>query len=90
MNFTVKAVTTKRESFGPYKYAIYLDGIEKAIFTHNYRGEVERIQVLETGFNEDPPFGMCSDFLTGGGPEPLGLSSNAIEYMKKILNKEQT
>jgi hypothetical protein len=84
MKYTVEQLTEPRESFGSYRYKIFKGGEEFAIFWHNYRGECEKIMVFSTGHEEDPPFGMCSDFLTGGGPLPLGLSQGAIKYLESL------
>ena len=48
----------------------------QAIFLHNYRGECELIRTSD-GHEESPPFGMSSEFITGGGPQPLGLTEKA-------------
>ena len=85
MSYTVRQIDERRESFGSYRYTIYQGKKQVAVFWHNYRGECEGIQVLESGFTEDPPFGMSSDFLTGGGPLPLGLSVEAVQYLDKLI-----
>lgn len=85
MTYTVTQISESRKSFGPYRYAIYRDGKQVAVFWHNYRGECEGIKVLQTGYVEDPPFGMCSDFLTGGGPLSLGLSVEAVRYLDEVI-----
>ena len=90
MSYTIKQIDEHRQSFGSYRYAIYWGKKQVAEFWHNYRGECEGIKVLENGHSEDPPFGMSSDFLTGGGPLPLGLSDEAVQYLGKLLSTDQT
>ncbi|MAS96832.1 MAG: hypothetical protein CMO55_26880 [Verrucomicrobiales bacterium] len=87
MRYTVEQIAEDRESFAPYRYRILKNGNEFAIFTHNYRGECERIQSFKNGFEEDPPFGMSSSFLTGGGPYPLGLTKAAESYLDQLSQK---
>lgn len=87
MNYTVEHIKEVRESFGPYKYRILRNGEEVAVFLHNYRGECEWIKTTD-GHEESPPFGPCSDFLTGGGPLPTGLTKKAEEYLDSMLSKE--
>ncbi|WP_269527151.1 hypothetical protein [Coraliomargarita parva] len=89
VSYTVEQMNEERESFGPYRYTISKDNKEIAIFSHDYRGEVAGIKVISTGHEVDPPFGMSSDFLTGGGRFPLGLSSKAIDYLDQLLQKNQ-
>ncbi|MBN1425491.1 hypothetical protein JXA88_13135 [Candidatus Fermentibacteria bacterium] len=84
MDYSVEQIREPREPFSPYRYMILLDGEEVAIFWHNYRGECEGIRT-SSGHEEDPPFGMCSEFLTGGGPHPLGLSKKAQAYLDSLL-----
>ena len=87
MNYSVEQIKEARESFGPYRYRISLDGEEVAVFWHNYRGECEGIRTSD-GHEEDPPFGMCSEFLTGGGPLPSGLTRKAMTYLDSVLDRE--
>ncbi len=87
MKLRVEQISEAREPFGSYRYRI-LDGDEEvAVFTHNYRGECEWLRT-SGGHEEDPPFGMITDFLTGGGPEPLGLTEAARRHVEALLRAE--
>ena len=68
------------------RYRIYVDGNEFAVFWHNYRGECEGVRHIATGREEEPPFGLCSDFLTGGGAAPLGLTRAAQKYLESLAH----
>ena len=81
MNYSVEQIHEPRPSFGSYRYRIFREGAEFAIFSHDYRGECESIKAVTLGREETLPFGVCSEFLTGGGPHPLGLSKAAIRYL---------
>ncbi len=85
MPYTVEQIEYEKEDFGCYKYRILKNGAAVAEFWHNYRGEPELFFDYEGNFKEDPPFGSCSEFLTGGGPMPLDLSKNAIKYLEDKL-----
>lgn len=86
MTYSIEQIEETREPFGPYRYRILLNGEEVAVFMHNYRGECEWISTAD-GREEDPPFGKCSDFLTGGGPLPTRLTKKAAEYLDSLLSK---
>ena len=88
MRFSISHIDEPRESFAPYRYRIDRDGEEFAIFTHNYRGECEVLKPTESGQTVDPPFGMSSSFISGGGREPIGLTSSAREYLESLSNAE--
>ena len=84
MTYSVEQIKESRPDLSPYRYRIFKGGKEFAIYWHNFRGECEGVTVLSTGREEDPPFGMCSEFLTGGGPLPLGLSDKAKKYLDSL------
>jgi hypothetical protein len=84
MTYSIELIEETRESFGPYRYRIFKGGKEFAIFWHDYRGECDRIRISSSEREESPPFGMCSEFLTGGGPLPLGLSKRAVSYLDSL------
>lgn len=84
MELSVEQIDETRESFGMYRYRILDRDQEVAVFSHNYRGECELVRTTD-GYEEDPPFGMSSDFLTGGGPEPLGFTKKAKKYLETLL-----
>ncbi len=77
---------SERSSSGSYHYHIFINGTEVAEFTHDYRGDCESLVIHSTGHKEDPPFGRVSDFISGGGPQPLSLTVNAIKHLEKLLD----
>jgi len=81
MTYLIEQIKEEREAFAPYRYMIVKKGKEFAIFWHNYRGKCEGIRFLTSGREEGLPFGMSSESLTGGGPEPYRLSKKAIKYL---------
>ena len=84
MSYSIEHIQEVRKEFGPYRYKIFKDGEEFAIFWHDFRGDCEGIRMLSSDHEEAPPFGPCSDFLTGGGPLPLGLSARAVSYLNSL------
>jgi hypothetical protein len=84
MSYSVKQIQEERDSFGPYRYRILKDGIEFAIFSHDYRGECAGIELDSNGRVETPPFGMSSNFLTGGGLQPVRLTKKAVAYLDRL------
>ena len=88
MSFSISHIEETRESFAPYRYRIDRNGTEFAIFTHNYRGECEAIELTESGKVFDPPFGMSSEFISGGGPKRIELTRLAQEYLGSIFEAE--
>ncbi len=90
MEYTARLMDVLRKDFGSYGYIISREGQDVAEFWHNYRGECERLRILATGHIEDPPFGMCPDFLTGGSDQRLGLTAAAIRHLESLLPREGT
>ncbi len=84
MSYSIEHIKEPRKEFGPYRYKIFKDGDEFAIFWHDHRGECEGLTVLPEGRQENPRFAMCGEFLTGGGPLPLGLSVRAVNYLNSL------
>jgi hypothetical protein len=84
MTYTIEQIAETRPPFSSYRYRIFRDGVAFAVFSHDFRGECEFIQVLASGSVESPPFARCSDFLTGGGPLPLGLREAATRYLDTL------
>jgi hypothetical protein len=84
MDFVIQRSDKPRESFAEYEYQILSDGKIVAKYWHDYRGDDHGIR-FNDGFTEECPVGHMTDFITGGGPQPLGLSENAIAYLKKKL-----
>jgi hypothetical protein len=69
-----------RDSSGNYRYRIYKDGALVAHYWHDYRGDEHGIEFVK-GTGEHGPVGRMTDFLEGGGPEPLKLSERGVTYM---------
>ncbi len=84
VGFEIKQVEYKRESFGDYRYNIYKDGQLIARYWHDYRGDDHGIE-FTNGKTEDGLPGRMVEFITGGGPQPLGLSERAIAYLNQEL-----
>ena len=82
MDYKIERVTIKRESLGNYHYKIYEGSKLIATYWHDFRGDGCGIK-FQNGLKESNPLGGLSNFLTGGGPEPLELTSRAIEYLKE-------
>jgi hypothetical protein len=87
MTFEIKHADSKREDFGEYRYNIYQSGRLVARYWHDYRGDDHGIEFLN-GTTEEWPVGRMVEFVTGGGPEPLGLSDRAVAYITKKLDHE--
>lgn len=79
MAYTVEQ-DSARDSSGNYRYRIYMDGTLVARYWHDFRGEEHGIE-WAGGENDPWPVGRMTDFLEGGGPEPLTLSERAVAYM---------
>lgn len=86
MSYTIEEINDKRESFGEYKYRIFKNGQLVAHYWHDYRGDEHGIDFID-GESESWPVGRMVDFLTGGGPQPLGLSKRAVEYLNLKLDR---
>ncbi|MCU0495284.1 MAG: hypothetical protein MUD01_27160 [Chloroflexaceae bacterium] len=87
MTYTVKQITAKREAFGHYTYHIFQAGQLVATYWHDYRGDEHGI-IFMHGKKEAWPVGRMVDFLTGGGPQPLGLSAKAVAYLDEKLEQQ--
>ncbi|WP_250626078.1 hypothetical protein [Pinirhizobacter soli] len=79
MDFTIEQ-DPARDSLGNYRYRIYKDGALVARYWHDFRGDEHGIEFV-TGKSDSWPVGRMTDFLEGGGPEPLTLSERAVAYM---------
>lgn len=71
---------SSRDSLGNYRYRIYKDKILVARYWHDFRGEEHGIQFVN-GTSDRWPVGRMTDFLEGGGPEPLVLSERGLAYL---------
>lgn len=86
MIYKVEHAGRTNSSFGDYKYKIFEDGRLIAEYWHDYRGDDHGIKFVN-GKEESGPLGRMVDFLEGGGPQPLVLSSKAIAYLNKVLHE---
>ena len=76
-----------QSSFGHYEYEI-LDGEAMiATYWHDYRGDEHGIIFLD-GRRDDGFPGRTNEFIQGGGPEPIRLSSLAIEYLDQKRTRQ--
>lgn len=84
MDLSIQHSNKPRASFEEYEYEIFCDGKLVAKYWHDYRGDEHGIR-FNNGLTEEWPVGRMTDFITGGGPQPLGLSNKAIAYLKQKL-----
>jgi hypothetical protein len=84
MSFKIKQAKPEREASGNYRYIIFQDGHLVAHYWHDFRGDEHGIEFL-SGKSEDWPVGRMIDFIEGGGPQPLTLSSAAVAYLQQKL-----
>jgi hypothetical protein len=82
MSFTVEYSKIARQPSDDCTYLIYQDGHLIARYWHDFRGDEHGIDFLN-GEKDEWPVGRRSDFLKGGGPEPLVLSERAVAYLKE-------
>lgn len=82
MSYTVSHVIKAREPFGEYRYGIHENGNIIAYFWHDYRGGDNGIEFVN-GISAHDPVGKMTNFLEGGGPQPLALSKRAIKYINE-------
>jgi len=80
--------STKRECLGSYTYRIYDGDRLVARYWHDFRGDEHGIEFVN-GTKEDWPVGQMTDFIEGGGPEPLRLSDRAMAYLKDRQSSRQ-
>lgn len=82
MSYSIERAGPTRGSFGDYRYRIFRDGQLMAYYWHDYRGDEHRIDFLD-GSTQDCPVGRMSDFIEGGGPQPLVLSARAVAFLDR-------
>lgn len=70
----------KRETLGQYTYRIYQDDRLVARYWHDCRGDEHGIEFMN-GISADSLGERVTDFIEGGGPEPLRLSKQAVAYL---------
>jgi hypothetical protein len=85
MRFSIRQLSNRQEAFANYAYEIFDGPCLVATYWHDYRGDEHGI-VFVDGRSEEWPVGRVTDFLTGGGPRPLGLSNAAVAYLAKKLS----
>jgi hypothetical protein len=86
MTYRIEHSKSKRDSFGNYRYNIYKDDHLVAIYWHDFRGDEHGIEFLQ-GPKEDSPVGRMTDFIEGGGPQPLTLSTRAVSYLNRMIRE---
>ena len=84
MSYRIEPADSKRESFGDYRYRIYGSGGLIAQYWHDFRGDEHGIDFVN-GISEPWPVGQMTDFIQGGGPQPLTLSERAVAYIQNKL-----
>ena len=82
MNYRIDQDDVKRESFANYSYRIYENARLIATYWHDYRGDGHGIDFMG-GPSEFCPVGRMTDFIEGGGSQPLSLSNRAVAYIKQ-------
>ena len=87
MSFTIEYSKERRRKFDNTTYHIFEDGRLIARYWHDFRGEEHGIDFLD-GYSDDWPVGRRSDFVQGGGPEPLVLSERAVAYLKQKISEQ--
>ncbi|TXH02529.1 MAG: hypothetical protein E6R07_15010 [Nevskiaceae bacterium] len=81
MTFTVEQEPRPKGTW-EYRYRIYKDGCLVAHYWHDHRGDEHGIEFIG-GEKEPWPVGRMTEFLEGGGPQPLSLSSGAVAYLTR-------
>jgi hypothetical protein len=96
LNFTVRRLVVRsvtlriehdpapRAQSEPYRYRIYQGDRLVARYWHDFRGDEHGLEFLD-GTSVGCPVGRVTDFLMGGGPEPLRLSTAAVNYLASRL-----
>ena len=82
MEFDVTRSETPRQGFDAYRYRIWRKSRLVAMYWHDYRGDEHGIEFVD-GRKEDWPVGRMTDFLKGGGPQPICLSDEAVAYLTR-------
>jgi hypothetical protein len=83
--YRIEQDDSKRDSAGRYKYRIYRDGRLIAHYWHDFRGDEHGIEFVN-GIRESSPVGRLTDFMEGGGPQPLTLTERAVAYLDQRTN----
>ncbi len=80
MAFRIERSESIRKGFDPSEYLIYKGDRLVARYRHDFRLDDHEIEFV-SGLKESWPVGRVTEFLEGGGPQPLRLSSRAIAYL---------
>jgi hypothetical protein len=86
MEYSVRHKKEEREGFGPYRYDILFEKRIVATYSHDFRGDDHWID-FENGETIQWPVGKMTDFLKGGGRQPLRLSEDAVAFLKENLEQ---
>ena len=70
-------------SEGNYNYEIYRGTELVARYWHDFRGDEQGLTMIG-GKRASPP-GSCSEFIAGGGGNPLTLTEAAVELIRRHL-----
>ena len=84
MTYRIEQDAPRRPEFGGHDYSIFSGENLVARYWHDHRGDEHEIEFVG-GRSEPWPVGRMTDFLEGGGPEPLRLSPRAIAYLDSKL-----
>jgi hypothetical protein len=82
MEFNITRSDSPRQGSGAYLYQIWRNGQLVATYWHDFRGDEHGIEFAD-GRTEDSPVGRMTDFLKGGGPQPVRLSEEAVAYLAR-------
>ncbi|MGJ7498639.1 hypothetical protein ACSFA8_26780 [Variovorax sp. RT4R15] len=80
MTYRVEQDSSRSQPFDGYGYFIFKGGKLVARYWHDHRGEEHEVRFVDGG-SRSWPVGRMTEFLEGGGPEPLMLSARAIAYL---------
>lgn len=85
MTFSIAKDPQERDSFGNYEYRILKDDLFFAVYWHDFRGDDSGLK-LATGQEFGWPLDNVSNFLEGGGLQPVILSKKAQYYLNGLCN----
>ena len=84
MTYSIELANPKRKPFDEYRYEIHNGDRLVARYWHDFRADDHGIEFVD-GPNESWPVGQMTDFLKGGGSQPLRLSDAAIAYLNQRI-----
>ena len=85
-NYIIKQISKDSESFGNYNYDIYLGTKLVAKYWHDFRGNDHGLYLPNVQKQYSLPCRM-TEFMSGGGPNPLVLTDWAMQFLEKIIIK---